>query len=214
MFPIILYLLISVANPKPSEAIQGVANVQLASRTFSMENRYDVPSVNKVFKDNILLTLHYLSGDVKAKGDISWEAIEKPYHYEFTLNPGEGFAFHDQILPEYKDSVVKTTNAHFNSDQGYVSDGYLVGDGVCHFASFIYWAAKDAGLTAVSLARHDFAKINDVPREYGVSIKYMPGAFANSSRQNLYIVNNFDKPVTFVFNYDGSNLSVNVLKDN
>lgn len=201
-----------VSNPTTPKVL-GDSGVELASRSYSMENRYNVDSVNEVFKDNILLTLRYMDGSVVAKGDISWPEIEKPFHIEFTLNPGDGFAFHDQILPEYATRVVKTTNAHFNSDDGFKSDGYLVGDGVCHLASFIYWVALDAGLDSLSLARHDFAKINDVPKEYGVSIRFMPGAFANSSRQNLYIVNNKEKPVTFVFDYNGNELTVSVLED-
>jgi hypothetical protein len=191
---------------------EAVSSVVLATRSFSMENRYNVESVNSVFKDNILLTLNYMEGTVKSKNEINWDNIEKPATYEFTLKPGEGFAFHDQILSTYKDSIVKTTNAHFNYSDGFKSDGYLTGDGVCHLASLIYWAAKDAGVTSVSLARHDFAKINEVPKEYGVSIKYMPGAYANSSRQNLYIVNNQDKPITFVFNYNGTDLEVKVIE--
>ena len=201
-------LLIHLAIFKPQ--VEAASSVALASRSYSMEDRYNVPSVNQVFKDNILLTLKYMDGSVKAKTEVNWPDVEKPFHSEFTLKPGEAFAFHDQVLPEFKAAVVKTTNAHFNSDQGFVSDGWLVGDGVCHLASFIHWVALDAGLKSVSLARHDFAKINDVPREYGVSIIYMPGEFANSSRQNLYIVNTKEKPITFMFNYDGSNLSVSV----
>jgi hypothetical protein len=203
-----LLLLVHLAMYKPQA--KATLGVELASRSYSMENRYNVPSVNQVFKDNILLTLRYLDGSVKSKNDISWPEVEKPFRSEFTLNPGNAFAFHDQILPEFKESVTLTTNAHFNSNDGFKSDGYLVGDGVCHLASFIHWVALDAGLTSVSLASHDFAKINDVPKEFGVSIKYMPGAFANSSRQNLYIVNNKEKPVTFVFNYDGTNLTIGV----
>jgi len=189
-------------------------DVVLATRSFSLENRYGNTFVNNVFKDNILLTLNYMDGTVNNKNDINWEEIQKPDTYEFTLNPGEGFAFHDQILPEYSDSIVKTTNAHFNYTDGYKSDGYLMGDGVCHLASLIYWAAKNAGITSVSLVRHDFAKINEVPKEFGVSIKYMPGEFSNSSRHNLYVVNNQDKPITFIFNYDGTNLSVSVTEAN
>ncbi|HKC05172.1 MAG TPA: VanW family protein, partial [Patescibacteria group bacterium] len=82
-----------------------------------------------------------------------------------------------------------------------------VGDGVCHLASLISWAAKDAGLDVYVPARHDFAKINDVPKEYGVSIN------SNKPYGNLYITNNFDKPVTFNFNYDGTNLTVSVSKE-
>lgn len=198
---------------RPSEpSVLGASSVALASRSFSMEKRYDVPSVNAVFKDNILLTLRYLNGDVKDKAEINWEGVAKPFHSEFTLKPGEGFAFHDQILPEYAKSIVKTTNAHFNYTDGFKSDGYLIGDGVCHLASFIYWAAKDAGLETVYFANHNFAKINEVPREYGVSIRFDPGNFANGSRQNLYIFNNHDHPVTFAFDYDGTNLTVSVVE--
>ncbi len=202
-----------MAFSNPNEASLGASRVELAERGFSLENRYNVPSVNTVFKDNILLTLRYLEGSVDEKSDISWEAVEKPFRYEFTLEPGRGFAFHDQILPEYQDEVIKTTNAHFNFQDGFKTDGLLYGDGVCHLASLINWVARDAGLTSIYFANHDFAKINDVPREYGVSIKTVPGQFANSSRQNLYIVNNLDKPVVFVFDYDGTDLTISVLKE-
>lgn len=161
------------------------APVQLASRSFSMENRYDVPSVNTVFKYNILLA-------VDRMGD------------KFTLAPGETFAFHENTLPKYSKTVVKTTNSRFNSSEGFKSDGYLVGDGVCHLASFINWVAQDAGLDVYVPARHDFAKINDVPKEYGVSIN------SNKSYGNLYITNNKDIPVTFEFKDDGVNLTVSI----
>jgi hypothetical protein len=151
-----------------------------------------------------------MDGRIKSKDEISWPDVGKPFHSEFTLAPGEGFAFHDQILPEYAKSVVRTTNAHFNYQDGFKSDGYLIGDGVCHLASLIYWAAKDAGLTAVFFANHNFAKINEVPKENGVSIRFDPGNFANGSRQNLYIINQFETPVTFFFDYDGTILSVKV----
>lgn len=211
MFTDLLLVLALISNPGPKYNL-GDSSVELASRSYSMENRYNVPSVNQVFKDNILLTLKYLDGSVKAKGDISWPEIEKPFHTEFTINPGEAFAFHDQVLPEFKDKVVLTTNARFNSDQGFVSDGWLVGDGVCHLASFIHVVALDAGLSSLSLARHDFATISEIPREFGVSIKYMPGEFSNSSRQNLYIVNTKEKPVTFEFDFDGTSLKVEVVE--
>lgn len=209
MFPLITYLfsvLLSPANP----AILGSSSVELASRSFSLEQRYGNTFVNDVFKDNILLTLNYLDGSVKDKADINWENIEKPFSFEFTLKPGEEFAFHDQILPEYDKNVVKTTNAHFNYQDGFKSDGYLMGDGVCHLASLIYWAAKDAGLEAYAPTNHNFAVIPEVPKEYGVSIYSLPGGFETSARQNLYIVNNLENPVSFSFTYDGVNLTVNV----
>jgi hypothetical protein len=212
MFNTILGIVLLVMSPAKHEVI-GTPDVVLDTHSFSLENRYSNSFVNGVFKDNILLTMAYLGGTVTAKTDISWEKITSPFRYEFTLEPGQGFAFHDQILPQYQKSVVKTTNAHFNYSDGFKSDGYLMGDGVCHLASFIYLVAKDSGLSAVSPTAHDFAKIPDVPKEYGVSIYDLPGAFEVSARQNLYITNNLDKPVTFEFNYDGTYLKVSISKN-
>lgn len=212
MFTTVLGLVLLVTSPAKSQ-ILGNSNVVLATHSISLENRYGNSYVNGVFKDNILLTMAYLDGTVTGKNDLSWNKVTSPFKYEFTLESGQKFAFHDQILSEFKDNVVKTTNAHFNYQDGFKSDGYLTGDGVCHLASLIYWAAKDAGLNAVSPTDHDFAKIPEVPKEYGVSIYALPGAFENSARQNLYIVNNLDKPVSFEFNYDGVNLTVNVVKE-
>jgi hypothetical protein len=210
MLPVITYLFSQLINPAWNQAL-GTYSVELASKSFSLEERYENPYVNGVFKDNILLTLNYMAGTVDDKNDIVWEEITKPYRYEFVLNPGEIFAFHDTLLPEYKDTVVKTTNAHFNFTDGFKSDGWLYGDGVCHLASLIHWAAIDAGLESISLASHDFARIPGISREYGVSIRYMPGEAANSARQNLYVRNSLDKSVTFAFDYDGDNLTVEIL---
>lgn len=212
MFNSILGIMMLVsAAAKPQ--VLGIPGVVLASHSFSLENRYENSSVNAVFKDNILLTLAYLDGTVKSKTDISWDKIASPFHYEFILEPGQEFAFHDQILPEYKGGVTKTTNAHFNYQDGFKSDGYLTGDGVCHLASLVYWAAKDAGLTAIAPTDHDFAKIPDIPKEYGVSIYALPGAFETSARQNLYITNGLDEPVSFIFDFDGSSLTVDVVRE-
>jgi hypothetical protein len=181
----------------------------LASHSFSLEDRYDNTFVNTVFKDNILLTLSYMDGSVKDKSDINWNNIEKdPISYEFTLDPGQEFAFHDGELPEYSKNVVQTTNAHFNGTEGFKYDGDLTGDGVCHLASLIYWVAKDARLSAYAPSNHNFAKINDVPKEYGVAI------LAPSPLGNLYITDNLDKPVTFSFNYDGGSLTVSASEAN
>lgn len=191
-----------VNSAKPQ--IQGTSSVVLATHSFSLEDRYNNTFVNDVFKDNILLTLAYMDGSVNDKASISWNKVESPFTYEFTLNPGEEFAFHNGTLPEYSKNVVKTTGLMFNSQEGFKYDGDLVGDGVCHLASLIYWAAKDAGLSAYAPSNHNFAKINDVPKEYGVAI------LSPSPLGNLYITDNLEKPVNFVFTYDGTNLSVSV----
>ena len=208
MIPTII-LLIALLNSPLAEVS---ATVPVASHTMSMTNRYGNEFVNGVFRDNILLTLRYMSGEIETKDQINWDEVNGDYSYQFTLNPGEGFAFHDTILPKYKGVIVKTTEAHFNYADGFKSDGYLMGDGVCHLASIIYWSAKDAGLETLALHNHDFAAIPEVPKEYGVGIYNVPSA-GQGAESNLYIVNNKEKPVHFVFDYKDNNLTVAVTMD-
>lgn len=169
------------------EYILGTQNVR-AEHAFSLSNRYADPGVNDVFRYNILHTLERM--DAKS--------------YSFTLNPGEVFAFHDDVLPQFKGRVAQTMNAHFNYEDGFKSDGYLMGDGVCHLASLLYWAARDAGLATLVPTNHNFADIPEVPKEYGVSI------FAYDPMQNLYITNTFDKPVRFTFVVNATDLTVKI----
>lgn len=182
----------------------------LASHTISLENRYPIKSVSDVFKDNILLNMAYLDGRVNSAKDIDWSTMGNSFHSEFTLQPNETFAYHDAVFPKYENSVIKTTEANFNYSDGFKTDGYLYGDGVCHLASLINWAAKDAGLEVEAPTNHDFANIPEIPKEHGVAIYYDPGNKSAGARENLYITNNQDKPVTFVFDYQNGNLSVSV----
>jgi len=182
----------------------------LATKNISLENRYENKFVSDVFKDNILLNIAYLSGKITKKDDINWEEIKKPVTYKFTLAPKKTFAFHEDVLPQYRDSVVKTTNAHFNLLDGFKSDGYLAGDGVCHLASLMYWAAKTARLDAYAPTDHNFAVIPEIPKEFGVSIYSMPGASQLNAMQNLYITNSKKNPMEFAFDYDAKKLTVSV----
>lgn len=183
---------------------------QLAMHEFSLQNRYKESTVNTVFKDNILLTLKYSAEENITPDNINWEKVEKPFRYTLTLKPGETFAFHDDVLPEYIGKVNKTTNAHFNGTEGFKSSGYLMGDGVCHLASLLYWAARDAGLKTVAPTRHDFAAIPDVPREFGVSIYATPEINTSDQLQNLYIANDKNNDIMFDFIYDGNKLTIDV----
>ena len=203
LYELVLALHLMLSRPQ----VLGASSAVLASHSFSLENRYDNEFVAGVFKDNILLTLRYLDNPALTKAEINWEEVEKPFHTEFTLEPGQEFAFHDKTLADYSKNVVKTANAHYNGAEGFKSDGYLIGDGVCHLASLMYWVAKDAGLTAYSPSNHNFAKINDVPKEYGVAI------LSPNPLGNLYIINSLDQPVTFNFDYDGENLVVSASYD-
>ncbi len=215
--PVLLSLLmlpfqINVLSPMAKPVVQPVVKT-LAEHAFSLENRYPVPSVSDVFKDNILLTIDYATG-TKVTSSVDWNAVEAPFKKTITIEPGQTFAFHDDVLPEFAGTVSATTNAHFSSDEGFKSDGYLVGDGVCHLASLMYWVAKDAGLTVVAPTRHDFAVIPEVPREYGTAIYTTGGKSSGSEAQNLYIKNNKDKAVVFEFDYDGKNLSIKAEETN
>jgi VanW like protein len=218
MRKLILLILTAIILSQPKvSAISSVAKdlnqKVLASREIDMEYRYGVPSVSKVFKDNILLNIAYLDGRVTSASQIKWDEIDRPFHSEFTLNPNEAFAYHDAILPEYQDRVVVTTNARFNKQDGFKSDGYLYGDGVCQLASLINWAARDALLEVTQYTNHDFAAIPEVPKQYGVAIYYNPNSKLASARENLYITNNQDKPVTFHFDYRDGQLKVSVSRD-
>lgn len=180
----------------------------------SLANRYATTFVNEVFSDNIVLTLHYLKGDVpKVNGAIDWNKAREPFEVSFTLKPGETFAFQKDVLPQFSGKVGKTTNATFSYDQGFRSSGFLMGDGVCHLASFMNKAASEAGLLVVAPARHDFAQIPDIGREFGTSIFYMPGNTSGNAQQNLYITNASDSDVIFKFQVTKENIQLIIKKD-
>ncbi|QQG43292.1 MAG: VanW family protein [Candidatus Daviesbacteria bacterium] len=181
----------------------------LASRQISLEKRY-----YPVQKENILLNLAYMNDRVTKKEDINWDEIKKPFWFDFRLEPGQTFAFHNDVLPKYQGKIARTTKAHFNWNEGFKSYGYLVGDGVCHLASLMYWVAKDAGLEAVAPTNHNFMPIPEISREYGVSIYNNPLAKGSNVQQNLYITNNKEKTVIFKFEYDGDKLKATVLESN
>ncbi|MEX2028793.1 MAG: VanW family protein [Candidatus Curtissbacteria bacterium] len=200
----------TLTSPLPGLAMP---KTPLAEHQFSLENRYDNAYVNDVFKDNILLNIAYLGGRVKSYDQINWDEVKKPFEYKFTLEPGQTFAYHDGVLDKYQGKVVKTTGAHFNAQEGFKSSGYLYGDGVCHLASLIYWTAKDAGLEVEAPTNHDFMKINEIPREYGVSIYAAPGQTDSEARQNLYVTNNRQNPVTFVFDHENNSLKLSAIEE-
>ncbi len=185
----------------------------LASKQISLEKRYSDRYVNDVMKDNILLNIAYMDGRVKKASDINWARIEKPFKAKFRLDPNKTFAYHEDALPEHKTEISLTTKAHFNFQEGFKSDGYLAGDGVCHLASLIYWAAKEAGLDAHAPTNHDFAPIPQIDKIYGVSIYSMPGQTIANAQQNLYVKNNKSEPIELEFSYDGHNLKLSIYEE-
>lgn len=204
----VLLAIIQVVKPmimpeKPSVKV-------LSQVTYSLSNRYSNQDVNTVFSDNILLTLAYMSGKIKEGEQIPWNTVKSSGVKTLLLKPGQTFAFHDEVLEKYKGKVDVTTNAHFNFSEGFRSDGWLVGDGVCHLASFMYVAATKAGLLSEAPTRHDFAPIPDVSLQQGVSIFYSPNNPSSSTLQNLYITNNHSKTIAFVFAHAKDNLNIKV----
>lgn len=219
MFPIIISAIMSfsvltegtvVSSGLPVEA----PHIQiLAQKEYSLSDRYGNSYVNNVFSDNILLTLAYMRGMVKEGQPVDWKTVRGDFTHTLVINPGQTFAFHDALLPQFKNIPIETTNAHFDSQEGFESDGWLVGDGVCHLASFMNVVAREANLQVLSPTPHDFAVIPDVPRQYGVAIYYQAGEPGASALQNLYITNTFDKPVSFIFTHTGDKLTITVEKN-
>jgi hypothetical protein len=205
---IIAFLFLPIIGLSQPIAAPVSTTYQLAYHEFSLNDRYGNEFVNNVFKDNILLTINYAASQKIDPANIDWTKIEKPFEYTITLKPGETFAFHGDVLPQYSGKITKTTNSDFSSNQGFKSDGYLVADGVCHLASLLYWVAKDAGLNTLAPTRHDFAPVPDVPKEFGTAIYKLGDKSQSNELQNLYITNNKNKDIAFVFDYDGQKLGI------
>lgn len=196
------------AAPAPKASLFG--KEVLATKQYSLSDRYSNAFVNDVFADNILLTLAYMRGLVKKGQPVDWNSVTSPFTYTMLLKPGQTFAFHDEVLPEYEGKNLVTTNAHFDSAEGFKSDGWLYGDGVCHLASFMNVVAREAGLGVLSPTPHNFAAIPDVPRELAIAVYTSPYDIVGSGKQNLYVTNTFASTVAFVFTYDGKNLQIKV----
>lgn len=217
MFPVILGTIFALSvlstdtQTLASAALQPKEQI-VAEKSYSLSDRYADSFVNGVFADNILLTLAYMRGAVQQGQPVNWSIVKQDFVYTMVLQPGQTFAFHDQVLPEYQGKVDFTTKAHFDSSEGFRSDGWLVADGVCHLASFMNMTAQAAGLKVVAPTNHDFARIPDVPREYGTAIYYMPGESQTSALQNLYITNTFDTPVSIVITHIGDTVDISVEK--
>lgn len=181
-----------------------------------LDKRWEEPSISQGFSDNMLLALYYLKNPTElpvkknplTKEEVAW-LVPDDFVAEFWLQPGEVFAFHKNVLPQYKDQVVQTMASGFMTYEGYQYVAGLGGNGVCHLASLITWAASEAGLTIEAPADHSFARIEGVPREYWTSIRYAENG-SNSKNQNLYVTNTLENPVRFVFERNYQRLSLTI----
>lgn len=190
-------LLLTPANGANMNVAGGAAELVLNQKAISsvsmdLNNRYPVESVSKGFKENILIALGYFITD-NPNGIV--------------LNPGDVFAFHNDVLPEFKDKKIITQESNFGSNTGYKAIAGLYGNGVCHLASLMNEGARQAGLKVNSPTSHSFAKIPGIDAKFGTSI-----STRNAGKlQNLYITNDFDFPVQFKFNLDGDNLVFSIV---
>lgn len=193
----------------------------LGQKFLDLSNRYPDAFVNEVFSDNIILNLHFIKGDVDSIKtaesrfglvNIDWEKARAPFLLSFNITSGQTFVFHDSLLPQFKDKDVKIGGSHYSIAEGYKSDGYLAGDGVCHLASLFNWAAREAGLDVLTKVNHDFATIADVPKEFGVSIYSIPNSGYTSEAQNLYITNTFSFPVTFMIKVENGLVGITITR--
>jgi len=210
LFSLILPMLSPFVLQTSVQPASNQAKQFLSSGEISLEVRHLDSYVNEVFKDNILLTMAYMRNIGENKKNINWKNVNKEFKFKFTLSPNESFAFHDDVLPKYKNSLAITTNAHFNYQEGFRSDGYLMGDGVCHLASLIYWVSKQTNLDAYAPTNHSFARIPEIRSEHGVSIYSMPGRAEANALQNMYVTNNRQNPITFEFEYNGKSLKLSI----
>ena len=167
-----------------------VSEQVLAKQSLSLDVRARGKHINEVFKFNILLAV-------------------KKFGHGFTLQPGETFAFHENVLPKFRNSSLRTGWTKYEAGEGYQTVLGLAGNGVCHLASLMDWAASEAGLEVAAPVSHNFALVPGVPKKYGASIHYCPRG-CNSANQNLYIRNNFDFPVKFTFETAKNNLSLTI----
>jgi hypothetical protein len=229
MFIISLFSFISLSLIPRTAAFQNIksASARLApslnyfipeetvsSRSISLSERITGGGkASDTMADNIRLTVEYLDGRNFEGKKIDWKKLtSQEKKVSFELKPGEVFAFHEDALEKYEGKVVKTTGANFNASQGFLNDGFLMGDGVCHLASVINWAAQDAGLFTEVPKNHNFAQIPGVPARYGVSIYFTKGNKKANAFQNLYIQNNKPYKVKFLITVNGDNLEAKVIK--
>ncbi|HSA84176.1 MAG TPA: hypothetical protein VLF20_04805, partial [Patescibacteria group bacterium] len=82
---LLLISLFALQQPAPFFPVQEAYSsneTRLATHEMSLETRYANPAINDVFKDNILLTLSYMSGRVKTASDIHWDDVRAERQYE------------------------------------------------------------------------------------------------------------------------------------
>ena len=188
----------------------------LAERQLDLTTRHPDENINGVFADNILLAVWYFSG--QSQPPESTRILDRII-VEVELGPGEVWAFHDMVLPEFKPEALETSGGsliasgtRYTAKEGYRTALGLPGNGVCHLATLMNWVASEAGLEVTAKVNHNFAPVPGVPEKYGTSIRYSPDGSLNSANQNLYIKDNFDDPIRLIFTLEGSSLKLRIVR--
>jgi len=181
--------------------------IVLSGRTLIFDEFNLGPYADEVLSFNILRYFHYLKGDAE---EFAGGENREPFEGSFVLNPGEVFAYHPEVLEEYRNQVAVTPETNLSMADGYKALEGLPANGVCYSASLFNWVASEAGLEIVAKVNHDFFPVPGVPQEYGTSIYHLAGS--HSSRlQNLYIRNTYDSPVEFRYFASGRGVVLVVL---
>jgi len=97
------------------------------------------------FKDNILLAVNYATNSKINPTNIDWEKIDSQYKGTLTLNRVKHLLSMTMSCRNSPEKWLSLLMLILIRRKDLKSDGYLVGDGVCHLASILYWVAKDAG---------------------------------------------------------------------
>lgn len=167
--------------------VSEIREMILAEQSLDLKTRHRETQINEAFAFNILHALEFFPSPL-------------------ILRPNEVFVFHEMVLPEFEGDSLVSSQTRYLAKEGYQTVLGLPGNGVCHLASLMNWVASEAGLEVKAEVNHRFAPIPGVPEEHGTSIRYTPDGRLNSQKQNLYLKNNFDYPVEFIFETKGEAL--------
>lgn len=144
---------------------------------------------------NIKLALAYARGEAaKAygapnKATTNWNSLkDNQLVHQIILKAGQTFEFD------------KDLRCNFSDAQGFLSNG----DGLCHFASLMYWTCQEAGLDCRAPTSHETVGwIPGVPQQYQIAIQT-----AYLATQNLWVTNNTGRTMVVQLVGDSETITV------
>lgn len=157
----------------------------LTTRMMSLGNRHLSSEINAIWAKNILLAVSRISPLDAGR-----------------LKEDPTFLGSIQMVPDAEFSFVKEAGPTLTEKDGFLSDGILPGNGVCHLASLINWALEDASISGIEINNvvpHS-APIPGIPNNRAVSI------LSADPKQDLVIKNKGKVTLELVFRYVGANI--------